>query len=156
MATFISYMHRKLIEELMMKKLVIMVIGVSFLLMSNAYAEYGGHYDDYDDRFHQRQEHQSRRIEYGARNGDLTHREIEKLRCEQEEIARLEHRYLRDGWFSNREQRKLQRKQNKASRRIRNYKNNGRVNRRYYRDNHEYGASGIHIGSNNGGFHFSW
>lgn len=139
-----------------MKKLVIMVLSVGFLLVSNANAEYRNHYDDYDERFHQRQEHQSRRIEYGARNGDLTRREIEKLRCEQEEIARLEHRFLRDGWFSDRERRKLQRKQNKASRRIRNYKHNGRGSRRHYRDDHGYGSSGIHIGSNNGGFYFSW
>ncbi len=133
-----------------------MVLSVGFLLVSNANAEYRNHYDDYDERFHQRQENQSRRIEYGAHNGNLTPREIEKLRCEQEEIARLEQRYLHDGWFSNREQRKLQRRQNKANRRIRRYEQNGRVNRRYYRDDHGYGSSGIRISSNNGGFYFSW
>jgi len=152
-----------LIEELIMKKLVIMVIGVSFLLVSNAYAEYQDHYNDYDDNFHQRQQRQHRRIEHGIRNGALNHREIEKLRCEQDKIARLERRFLRDGWFSNREQRKLQRKLNKADKRIYKYKHNRRVNRRYYRDDYDHyghnrygGTSGVRINGGNGGFYLSW
>lgn len=148
-----------------MKKLVIMVIGVGFLLVSNVHAEYRNGYDQgsYDDRFHQRQKRQHRRIEQGIRNGDLTHREIEKLRCEQDEIASLEHRFLRDGWFSDWERRKLQRRLKKASNRIYRYKHNHRVNRRYYRDdyghNERHGydrTSGMLASGENSGFYFSW
>ena len=147
-----------------MKKLVIMMFGFGLLFVSTAQARYGGsHNDGFDDRFHERQERQHRRIENGRRNGVLSRREIEKLRCEQDEIARLERRFLRDGWFSNREQRKLQRRLNKASNRIYKYKHNQRVNRRHYRDDYGhnehqgYGrTSGIHIDGGNGGFYFSW
>ena len=148
-----------------MKKLVIMIFGFGMLSVSTVQAEYRRDYDDYsfDDRFHHRQERQNRRIEQGIRNGALNHREIEKLRCEQEEIAKLERRYLRDGWFSNREQRKLQKRLDKASNRINKYKQNRRVNHRQYRNDydqyerHRYGgSSGIRIGGANSGFYFSW
>ncbi len=148
-----------------MKKLVILIFGFGMLSVSTAQAEYRRGYDDYgfDNRFHHRQERQNRRIEQGIRNGKLSYREIEKLRCEQDEIARLERRYLRDGWFSNREQRKLQRRLDKASNRINKYKHNHRANHRYYRNDHNQyerhrygGSSGIRIGGENGGFYFSW
>jgi hypothetical protein len=165
MATLIFYVQRKLIEELDMKKLVIIVFGFGLLFASTAQARYGGGYDDYgfDDRFHKRQERQHRRIDKGIQNDVLSHREIEKLRCEQDEIAKLERRFLRDGWFSNREQRKLQRKLNKASNRIYKYKHNQRVNNRNYRDDYRHndhyrygGTSGIRIGGENSGFYLSW
>ena len=166
MATFIFYQQRKLIEELNMKKLVIiMMAGFGLLSVSTAQAEYMSDYDDhnFDDQFHHRQKLQHRRIEQGIQNGVLNHRQIEKLRCEQEEIARLEQRYLRDGWFSNREQRKLQRRLDKASNRINKYKHKHRVNHRYDRngygqyERHRFGrSSGIRIGGANSGFYLSW
>ncbi len=154
-----------------MKKLLLLLAGTSLLFATNLYARDRYYYDDdnynrhdYDERFHHRQHRQQRRIEDGVYNGVLTPREIEKLRCEQEEIADLERRFLRDGWFSDRERRILQRKQNKASKRIYKYKHNRRVAHNTHRDNYDrydrrgygYSRSGIRIGDANGGFYLSW
>ncbi len=152
-----------------MKKLLLLLAGVSLLFVTNTYArdwyydDYG--HDDFDDRFHHRQQHQNTRIEDGIYNGRLTPREIEKLRCEQEEIADLERRFEDDGWFSNRERRILQKKLNRANRRIYKYKHNRRVSHKVYQDDYDdhynrrgygYNRSGIRIGGANGGFYLSW
>ncbi len=154
-----------------MKKLLLLLAGASLLFATNSYARNRYYYDDYghddfDERFHHRQYRQQSRIEDGIYNGRLTPREIEKLRCEQEEIADLERRFLRDGWFSDREKRILQKKLNKANRRIYKYKHNRRrvshkdyhhdYDDRYNRRGYDYSRSGIRIGDPNGGFYLSW
>jgi hypothetical protein len=150
-----------------MKKLLLLLAGVSLLFATNTYARdwYDDDYDDFDTRFHHKQHRQQSRIEDGIYNGRLTPREIEKLRCEQEEIADLERRFLRDGWFSDREKRILQKKLNKANRRIYKYKHNRRVSHKVYHDDYDhyddrrgygYSRSGIRIGGADGGFYLSW
>ena len=166
MATFISYAQHKQEVERKMKKQAIVIAGLGLLVLSNVQADHrrGNHDYGYDNPIEHRQERQYRRIEKGIRSGVLTRREIEKLRCEQDDIARLERRFLRDGWFSDREQRKLQRKLNKASNRIYKYKHNGRNNRKYHRDHYShndyrsprYQGSRIHIGGRNGSFKIRW
>ncbi len=148
---------------------MLLLAAVSLLITTNTYAR-DWYYDDddynegYDEQFHHRQHRQQRRIEDGIYKGVLTPREIEKLRCEQEEIAELENRFLRDGWFSDRERRILQKKQRKANKRIYKYKHNRRVAYKKYRDDYHnydrhgygYGRSGIRIGRANGGLYLSW
>lgn len=149
-----------------MNKLILLLTALSLLLTSNLYARgWDDDYDsyDFDDRFHHRQERQHRRIDRGIHNGALTPREIEKLRCEQEEIANLERRFERDGWFSDRERRILQKKQRKANRRIYKYKHNRRTAYRTYphddyydRYGYGYTRSGVRIGGDRGSIYLSW
>jgi hypothetical protein len=75
-----------------------------------------------------RQYHQSRRIYNGIRRGSLTYRESYRLYRQQGRIARLEHRYRRDGRLSRWERRSLNRRLNHSSRLI--YRLNH--NRRWY------------------------
>lgn len=65
-----------------------------------------------------RQQNQQTRIREGVASGEVTRAEAKKLRAEQRNIRRTEHRAEADGTVTDRERARLQRKQNRASRDI--------------------------------------
>lgn len=88
------------------------------------------HDDRYEgNRFEQRLDRQHLRIKQGVRSGELTRKEARRLRKQQRHIARLESRFLRDGYLNRHERRTLRRKLDAASDRIYRLKHNDR-----YRD----------------------
>ena len=92
------------------------------------------HDNDYHNRvFEQRIDRQHRRLEQGIRSGELTRKEVKRLRKQLRHIAKLERRYTRDGYLDRHERRKLRHKLNVASNRIYRLKHNDRY-RGYYKD----------------------
>jgi hypothetical protein len=96
--------------------------------------------DDYrNNRFEQRLDRQHWRIKQGIRSGELTRKEVKRLRKQQRQIAKAERRFSRDGYLDPRERRHLRRKLDDASDRIYRLKHNDRY-RGWYRDH--YGRYG--------------
>lgn len=94
-----------------------------------------------DDATHviDRRNQQSRRIEHGIANGELTRGEAHRLFKKQRKIHRLEHRFLADGYLANNERRILHNKRDRIGERIYAYKHNNRTrynNRHGYRGHH--------------------
>jgi hypothetical protein len=69
--------------------------------------------------FERRDAAMNERIEQGIRTGQLTPREVAKLRARQADIERMEARARRDGVISERERARIEVAQNELSRRIR-------------------------------------
>lgn len=122
-----------------MKNLKIAVFFAGLLSMTFAYAHSGGHYnqpgyyrDSNLDRVNNRQRNQQWRIEQGIASGRLTSSEVEKLKRQQYDIARMEHHFKRDGWLSRKENRILRNRLNEASLLIDHLKNNDRYRPVYY------------------------
>ena len=90
------------------------------------YSHRQGHaqYGDFADRVDRRQDNQRHRIKEGWRSGDLTRKEMRKLRKDQKRIARMEDRFGADGYYSPRERRKLKNALSRSSDRIRYFKHN--------------------------------
>jgi hypothetical protein len=110
--------------------------GLLFIAQAQAHADFGDNYGrpvwrDYrpHDWVDARQLHQQRRIERGIHTGQLSPSEVKKLHRKQRKIARLEHRFKRDGWLSHSEQHILDKKLNKASEQIHRLKQNDRHGR---------------------------
>lgn len=82
--------------------------------------------DNRNDRFEQRLDRQHWRIEQGVRSGELTGREVKRLRKEQRHIAKTKRKFSRDGYLDRKERRQLRRKLNRASDRIYRLKQNER------------------------------
>lgn len=74
-----------------------------------------------------RQAVQRARIRDGAHRGDLTRREVKRLRGQQRRIARLEDRLGADGHLSRRDRRKLDRALDRSSTRIARARHNDRA-----------------------------
>jgi Skp family chaperone for outer membrane proteins len=91
------------------------------------------HYEhDGYSKFDQRIERQQQRIKQGVRTGELTKKEIKKLRKQQRHIKKLNRQFEKDGHLSHYERKTLKRKLNLASKRIYRLKHNDRY-RRYDR-----------------------
>ena len=157
-------------------KLISLVLGL--MLMPYAQADRSRHYDqsyhrDYDHYgwINSRQEKQHRRIDKGVHKGQLTHHEERKLRRQQNKIAKMERRFLRDGWLSRKEHHILEGRLDHASEMIHDFIHNHRVKRhrhahssgfypersasRYNKSGHHgypvYSASGY-----SAGMYFNW
>ena len=75
----------------------------------------------------QRQANQERRIEQGARRGQLTPREQARLERGQARIRQMERRALADGHISRRERAAIDREQDKQNQLIARLKHNDRT-----------------------------
>lgn len=83
------------------------------------------HYDhDGYSKFDQRIERQHKRIKQGARNGELTQKEVKKLRKQHRHIKKLNQQFKQDGHLSRREQKTLRQALDLASKRIYRLKHN--------------------------------
>ncbi len=87
------------------------------------HADVDSKYQDYVDR---RQARQHLRIEDGWRTGELTRKEVKRLRKNQRRIARLERKFTDDGYYSRRERQILRGELDDASARIYRKKHNDR------------------------------
>jgi len=97
-----------------------------------------GDYDRYgNSRFEQRLDRQNWRILQGVRSGELTRKEAKRLRKQHRRIARLEHRFGRNGHLNRYERGRLRRELNAASDRIYRLKHNGRYRDRHHRVHHK-------------------
>ncbi len=85
-----------------------------------------------------RQARQQRRIEQGWHSGELTRKELKRLRKNQRRIARLERRFASDGHFSRKERRAMTEALDEASSRIYRKKHNDRYRIVDHRDRHDH------------------
>lgn len=96
----------------------------------------GGRFGAFDDRVDRRQARQTDRIRDGRHSGELTRRELDRLRQDQRLISRLERRFEADGRYTRGERRTLERALDRSSQRISRAKNNERTR---YSDGHPGG-----------------
>ena len=80
-----------------------------------AHAHADSRYQRHVERRRARQEH---RIEEGWHSGQLTRKELKRLRKNQRRIAHMERKFLGDGYFSRRERRAMDEALDEASGRI--------------------------------------
>ena len=78
----------------------------------------------FENRVDRRQDRQWARISDARENGDLSRREVKRLRKDQQKIERMERRFKRDGYYSPRERRVMERAMDRASDRINRAKHN--------------------------------
>jgi hypothetical protein len=98
------------------------IMGLSALLM---FMVLGAGYAQETPVVDERQAVQKTRIREGVASGEVTRAEAKRLRAEQRNIRRTEHRAEADGTVTDRERARLQRKQNRASRDITRQKHDG-------------------------------
>jgi len=109
----------------------LMVVPIACLVSMPVFAHSYG-YEGYS-RFDKRAERQQSRIREGVKSGELTRKEVGKLRKQQKKIARTERRFKSDGAFTRHEHKKLNRLQDKASNRIYRLKHNDVSRDRHHR-----------------------
>ena len=69
----------------------------------------------------------ARAVLLNVKSGEVTHRELKRIRKDQRKIARMDRRFGGDGRYTKRERRKLNSALDRASRRVYRVKNNRRV-----------------------------
>lgn len=99
-----------------------------------AHSRGGSRYQHYLDRRQARQQH---RIEEGWRSGELTRKEMKRLRKNQRRIAHLERKFKADGYLSRRERQALRGALDEASAGIHRKKHNDRYRVARHRDREE-------------------
>jgi len=129
-----------------MKNLIcmLMFVAAGTLGLNAATLAEGGGYrkgaasHHFENRVDRRQDRQRARIRNGKQSGDLSRREAKRLRKDQRQIARMERRFERDGYYSPRERRIMERALDRSSRRIKRAKHNdyGHSYRRHHRGGH--------------------
>lgn len=128
-----------------MKILALVIVLVFTPLVSHA--EWGNHsrHNNYSSRNHndyfwqdiqQRQHRQASRIDKGINRGQLTRREIRKLKKEQKHITKQIRHYKRHNQLSYRDKRKVNEHLDYVSGQIRNLKHNDR----YARNRHQHNS----------------
>jgi hypothetical protein len=126
-------------------------LGLSSPTLAAGHGHPGGYHkgagsQDFERRVDRRQKRQWARIGDGIENGDLSRREVKRLRKDQRQIARMERRFERDGYYSPKERRIMERVLDRSSRRIERAKDDdhGRHHGRYPRGwrgaHHRHGA----------------
>jgi len=95
-----------------MKSLKLLTVAMSLFVAGTALAQTA------TPGVTERQENQKARIEQGAKSGQLTHREVRKLRAEQRRIRAEKRMAKADGVVTPAERAKLRHDQNRASRDI--------------------------------------
>ena len=129
--------------------------GLSSPTLAGGHGQSGGYYQGagsqaFERRVDRRQNRQWARIGDGIEDGDLSRREVKRLRKDQRQIARMERRFERDGYYSPKERRIMERVLDRSSSRIERAKDNdhGRHHGRYLRGwrgaHHRYGADAYH------------
>ena len=83
----------------------------------------------FDRRVDRRLDKQRARARAGWEKGDVTHRELKRIRKDQRKVARMDRRFGSDGRYTKRERRKLNNALDRASNRVYRAKNNHRVAR---------------------------
>ena len=83
----------------------------------------------FDGRVDRRLSKQRERTRAGWENGDLTRREMKRIRKDQHKIARMDRRFGRDGRYTGHERRKLNKALDRASHRVYRAKHNSHVPR---------------------------
>lgn len=73
----------------------------------------------FEDRIDNRQDRQMDRIRDGWRSGDLTRKEVERLRKQQQKIERMQDRFDKDGRYTKAEREKLRKALERADQSIR-------------------------------------
>jgi hypothetical protein len=81
----------------------------------------------FDDRVDLRMSKLRARTRSGLENGEVTHRELKRIRKDQRKIARMDRHFGSDGRYTKRERRKLNRSLDRASNRVYRAKHNNRV-----------------------------
>ena len=128
----------------------LLAIIVASTLGTTTLAQARGHGMGYDrgapqhkieNRIDRRQARQWDRISNGIDRGDLSRKETKRLLKNQRQIARMERRFERDGYYSPRERRIMEKALDRASHRIKRAKNDG-YSPRYGR--HQHGWRGGH------------
>lgn len=126
-------------------------LGLSSLTLAAGHGHAGGYYkgmasQDFERRVDRRQNRQWARIGEGIEGGDLSRREVKRLRKNQRQIARMERRFERDGYYSPKERRIMKRVLDRSSDRIQHAKDNdhgrhyGRHHRGWRGAHHRYDA----------------
>ena len=116
----------------------LVTIPLACLLAMPVYAH---HPDEGYSRYDKRVERQQSRIRQGVKSGELTRKEAKQLRQQQKKIAKLAHKFNRDGYLSKHERKKLEKKQDKASNRIYRLKHNDQHKRHRGKHRHGYAYS---------------
>ena len=80
-----------------------------------------------DDRVDRRLSNQRARARAGWEDGEVTRRELKRIRRDQRKITRMDRRFGSDGHYTKRERRKLNRAMDRASNRVYRAKHNRRV-----------------------------
>jgi hypothetical protein len=83
----------------------------------------------FDNRVDRRLSNQRARTRAGWENGDLTRRELKRVRKDQHKIARMDRRFGSDGRYTGHERRKLNKALDRASHRVYRAKHNSHVPR---------------------------
>lgn len=129
-----------------MKKIWISVATAALLIAAHPASAAQGN----GGRIDARQQQQQARIADGARSGDLTHREVNRLRNEQRTIRHTERSYRSDGVLTRPERRAMHSDLNRASRHIYNQRHDyqrraphaaaryGRARHQSWHDHHYY------------------
>jgi hypothetical protein len=107
----------------LVKSLVIAALGIGMALPAAADASFRQHKGQNLDN----------RIEQGVRSGELTRKEVRKLRRERREIRQMRRDFLSDGRLSTWERRTLARAKKRLSRHVYRLKHNDRRVRYGYR-----------------------
>ncbi len=126
-------------------------LGLSGLTLAAGHGHAGGYYkgaasQGFERRVDRRQNRQWARIGGGIADGDLSRREVKRLRKDQRKIDRMERRFERDGYYSPRERRIMERVLDRSSKRIQRAKEDahGRHHGRHHRGwrgaDYRYGA----------------
>lgn len=119
-----------------MKMLTKAVLATSLCLIVAVPAQAG--YGHNGGRIFDRMERQQARIEHGIENGELTRKEVKKLKKQQRRIRHLAREFRDDGRLSKKERRILHNKLDKASSRIREFKHNEDVRYREHLGHYGY------------------
>jgi len=83
----------------------------------------------FDNRVNRRLSNQRARARAGWENGELTRRELKRIRKDQHKIARMDRRFSSDDRYTRHERRKLNKALDRSSRRVYRAKNNSNMRR---------------------------
>lgn len=123
----------------MKKTIVVLSIAALGTIAAPAQAKHDTRDSNRYDRIEKRMDNQRHRIRNGVRSGELTRKEAKRLRKQQRKIARLERRFMRDGFLDRREYREINSRLDTASNRIYRLKHNDRYSdNRHNHDRHSY------------------
>lgn len=81
----------------------------------------------FDNRIDRRLSDQRARTRAGWKNGDITHRELKRIRQDRRKVARMDQRFGSDGRYTKHERRKLNKAIDRAGNRIYRAKHNDRM-----------------------------
>ena len=118
-----------------MKTLVTLLSIAALAFMTiPVHAEHNSRESGRHDRIEQRLDNQRYRIHRAIDAGELTRKEVKRLRKQQRHIIRLKHKFMRDGYLDRYEFVTLRDELNRASKRIQRLSHNDRNNYKHHYD----------------------